>query len=124
MSDTDRKIDEMHGMIHSMKPVLESVREDQRAFELRLRGAETTATEHKVKIERIQDDLDGLGRKVRSYPVADAALRGEPRGGKWLAFLEFMAVLPQYWHVVLSLGMTVVAALTIVWHHFPKEITR
>lgn len=119
--DNDQKLDDMHGMLHEMRPMLAEVRDTQKAMDSRLRIVEVVAVEHKVKIDRIQSDLDGLGRKVRARPTgADAAGRGEPRGGKWLAFLEFLAVVPQYWHVIFSLGSLVTTAAVILYRHWPR----
>jgi hypothetical protein len=115
MADSE-KIDEMHGMIHAMKPMLEDVRADQKAMDSRMRVNEARGERHEVKIDRIQSDMDGLGRKVRNcQPASIAEVRGEPRGGKWLAFLEFMAVVPQYWHVCLSIASVGISAVVIAW---------
>ncbi len=117
MPDSE-KIDAMFGMLHEIKPVVLDIKEGQKAMDTRLRVVEGIGVAHEVKISRIQSDMDGLGRKVRSYqPLSNAEERGEPRGGKWLAFLEVLAVLPQYWHVCLSIGMAALTLATILIRH-------
>lgn len=122
MSDIDKKIDDMFGLLHEMKPVLIDVREGQKAMDARMRDSEVRSERHAVKIERLESDIDGLGRKVRNHTGGISQPRGESPGGKWLSFLEIFAVLPQYWHVALSIGMGAVTVFTVlisVWRHKP-----
>lgn len=116
--DIEGKVDEMRGMLHELKPVVMGIHEGQKAIEERMRSVESIGVAHEIKITRVERDMDRLGQKIRStQSVSVAEIRGEPRGGKWLAFLEFFAVLPQYWHVILSIGMGALTTLTLLWRH-------
>lgn len=114
MSD---KLDELLGLVHEMKPMLSDVRESQKATESRVRASELLAVEHGVKITRLESDVDGLGRKVRHVANGDTLVAAKAEGGNWRALIELLAVLPQYWHVILSIGMSAIAAITLIWRH-------
>lgn len=118
MADKDQQINEMHGMLHAMKPMLEAVREDTKAIDARVRASELQGAEHGVKIQRLQEDVDGLGRKIRYAVPAPPAAAGETPG-KWAAFADFMGALPTYWHVIVSAAMFVGATVTMLVRHRP-----
>lgn len=99
----EEQISEMNGMLHEMKPQLASCLEGVRSVEMRTRFLETRVEQHDVKIDRLLSDVDGIGKKIRQHMDRDRIhAAGEKRSNKWIAFLEFLAVLPQYWHVVLG----------------------
>ncbi len=107
-------------MIHEMKPVLLEIRDNQKEIDIRVRSVEVLGVEHRVKIDRIQADMDGLGRKVRSYQVVSfAEKRGEPRGGWWLSIIEFFEVLPVYRKFVIPWVATAIAVVVAAWRHRP-----
>lgn len=110
MADSDRKIDEMFGMLHELKPVVMDIREGQKEMDARVRGVEVQAGAHSVKIERIQSDLDGLGKKIRYAPTPAA-----PEGRSFGAFLEIIASLPTYWHVVVSAVLFASSVAAVAW---------
>lgn len=113
MADADKKIDEMRDMLHEMKPVLLDVREGQKAMDDRLRASELQGAAHGVKIDRLKEDVDGLGRKVRGIEVRGnlaAAVAPAPREGKWAAAAEFLGAIPAYWHF---LGYVAAGALSV-----------
>lgn len=123
------KIDQMNGLLHEMKPMLESVVDGQKTMDARMRSIEVRAEQHHVKIGRLQSDMDGMGQLVRRYSEVKVTsgingindleeLRGTPRGGKWLAILEFLAVAPQYWHIIISIFMTAITVCTLVLRHY------
>lgn len=109
--DLEGKVDEMRGMLHEMKPVIAASAETLKSLDDRQRALEIGHAEHKVQIVRIQSDLDGLGRKVRSQPA-----RVQPAshdGSKWIAFLEVVAVLPKYWQALIVLGSLAMTMLAL-----------
>ncbi len=123
MADSERKIDEMFGLLHELKPVVLDIREGQKSMDERMRATETRGAEHGVKIDRLQEDVDGLGRKVRAVEVrATVPIAVAPpveSSGKWVALAEFIHALPAYWHVAaLSLGW-VLSVVAILWRHRP-----
>ena len=118
MADSERKIDAMFGMLHEMKPVLIDVREGQKEMDARVRSVELQVGTHAVKIERIQSDIDGLGKKIRhTTPIVIPARRSDHLG--WRSLMEFLSVLPTYWHVILSAGLCFSSFLAILWRRHP-----
>ncbi len=118
MSDTDKKLDDLLGMVHEIRPVVLRIEDGQKAFDTRLRSVEIVGAEHGVKIERIQSDIDGLGRKVRSYqPLSQAEKRGEPRGGWWFSVMEFFEVMPLYAKFIIPWVTTAIAIVIAAWRH-------
>lgn len=115
MPDKDEKIDKIFEAVFEMRPMLSDVRENQRAIDERMRAAETRGAEHGVKIDRIQSDIDGLGRKVRAVEVRStvpSAVAAADTPGKWAALADFLGALPAYWHVVASTAMFLAAIAT------------
>ena len=120
MPPDNDKIDEIHKVIYAMKPMLEDVRDSQRGMDTRMRAVEIVGAEHKVKIDRIQSDMDGLGRKVRSIqPLSIAEKRGEPRGGWWAGMMDFFEALPFYWKFILPWASAIIATVVAAWRHRP-----
>lgn len=119
MADSE-KIDAMFGMLHELKPVVLAIKEDTKSMDARLRASEVQGAEHGVKIDRLQDDVDGLGRKVRvvetraANPLPDKTPR---ESGKWTATIEFLAALPAYWHFIGAAMAGAVAAAALLIRH-------
>ena len=110
MADSEKKIDEMFGLLHEMKPVVLDIREGQKSMDTRVRAIEVNVGVHAVKIDRIQTDLDGLGRKVRGIETRPPATSE----GRWTDIVEFLGAIPLYWHVIgyaVTVGIAVVAVL-------------
>ena len=116
--DTNEKLDEALKSLYRMEPKVDSIHEGQKAMDIRIRVVETQGTEHKIIIARALEDLDGLGRKVRSYPPT-AAARAESRGGKWMAFMEFLEVLPGYAKFIIPWAMAAGAIVVAAWRRRP-----
>ncbi len=124
MENDESKLDRILGMVHEMKPVLIDVREGQKAMDERMRASETRGTEHEVKIERIQSDIDGMGRKVRGVEARTLALGPTPppetEPGRWRGIIEFVAAVPAVWHIVggvVAGAAGVISAVAFVWRH-------
>lgn len=99
MADSE-KIDEMRDMLHELRPVVLGIREDTKSMDERLRGSEIRAAEHGVKIERLQDDVDGLGRKVRAVEVRQPTTLPPSDTGRWASIAELLGAIPGVWHFV------------------------
>lgn len=115
-----RLLTEIHGTISGIKPVLEANTLALKELDMRQRRADIVAAEHGVKIERLQNDLDGLGRKVRVAQSVQHLHRaqetGKPAGAdtKWITFLEFLVILPKYGHVLLGIAGVTLAAVSLL----------
>ena len=113
MADKEEKLDKALEAVYEMRPVLLDVRENQKAMDIRVRATEARGEQHEVKIRRVQEDLDGLGRRVREKAVALPA-RSE---GNWRGVVDFLSVVPAYWHVVVSAMMFLATVLITAWRH-------
>lgn len=119
MSD---KLDEMFGMLHEIKPVILDIRDGQKAMDIRVRAVENLGVEHKVRLARIDTDLDALGKKVRERPTIGpigATGAAGADGSNWRGLMEFFSVLPTYWHVVVSIMMFSATVLVTAWKKRP-----
>ena len=115
MEPEDRRLlTDIHGIVSGLKPVIDTHGKTIDALDSRTRRLEIGHGAHEVKIGRLQDDLDGLGRKVRHV--------GAPRSetGMWRSILEIFASAPALWHFVLSACSIAVMAATILWKHWPR----
>ena len=113
MADNE-KIDEMHGMLHAMKPMLEEVRADQKAMDTRQRASELLAAEHGVKIGRLQSDVDGLGRKVRAVETRAPAAARES-SFSWMAIVDFFSAAPTLAHFAVTCAIGLMALGAALW---------
>ena len=116
MSDSiERKVDAVVAAVNRMEPMLGDVRTGQKDADIRLRAVEVNIASHTVKIERIQTDIDGLGRKVRSIEIRPP---GPPPAetGKWAAVAEFVGSIPAYWHAIGYVAAAVLSVLAIASH--------
>lgn len=122
MDPEDRRLlIEIHGSVKGIEPVLKSHGESIAKLEDRSRTVEIGLAEHGGELKRVKSDLDGLGRKVRAgSDRRRLEASTEDTGGKWLAFLEVLAALPKYAHVLLTIGSAVGMAAVVLWHHWPK----
>lgn len=112
MSDTDRKIDEMFGMLHEIKPMISHMHESQKEIELRMRVLEARGEQHQVKIERLQSDFGGICRKFSNLAIAGQPARVQETKSWWLSVIEFLSVAPTYWHFV-TLGFVLIGSVLI-----------
>lgn len=103
---------EIHGTVSGIQPVLEANTATLRVMDERQRKGEMVSVEHGVKIERLESDVDGLGRKLRSQSLH--LHQGGGGHGRWLSFLEAMVILPKYWHILLGLGGVASALISIL----------
>ncbi len=101
-------------MVHELKPIIFEIRDSQKVMECRIRDSEIKTAEHKVKINRLEIDLDGLGKKLRVIPIHAARLQS---GSKFDAILEFLVIAPKFWHIILTAAMALITAITIAWRH-------
>lgn len=121
MPDSE-KIDAMFGMLHELKPVVLAIKEDTKMMDARLRASEVQGAEHGVKIDRLQEDVDGLGRKIRIVETRAAnplPAKATSEAGRWGAVLAFLAALPDYWHVAGSFVLGGGAIFAVLWRHRP-----
>ncbi len=110
------KFNELYGVVHELKPIIFEIRDSQKVMECRIRDSEIKTAEHKVKINRIEIDLDGLGKKLRVIPIHAARLQS---GSKFDAFLEFLLLAPKFWHIIMTVAMAIITVFTIAWHRKP-----
>jgi hypothetical protein len=114
MADSEKKIDEMRDMLHELKPVVLDIREGQKAIDIRMRAVEVLGAAHTVKIDRIQTDMDGLGRKVRSIETRPPSGPPAPAPGRWDSMVDFLAAVPAYWHVAAYAVTALIAFVAIL----------
>ncbi len=112
MADLEDKLDELSGMVHELKPVVFEIRENQRYMDARIRDFEIKYEGHEAKIDHLIIDSDSLGKKIRACEMNQAIERGD---SKLFNFLEVLAILPRYWHIIMSLVMAAATAITIAW---------
>lgn len=125
MPDND-KLDAIFAAVHEMKPMLADVRDGQKSTEARLRASEISQAEHGVKIERLQTDFDGLGRKVRAVETrilapAAPAVPAPARESKfsWTTIIEFLSAAPTLAHFVITVFIGLGAIAAAFWRHGP-----
>jgi hypothetical protein len=123
MEPEDRRLlNEIHGSVSGIGPLLKTHGDHLLRLDDRLRGVESKAIEQEVKAVRLQQDLDGLGRKVRvqGEKRLTASQAPENGGSRWLAFLEVLAAAPKWVHAIVSIGSFAGLAATILWKHWPR----
>lgn len=122
--DQEQKIDDMHGMIHEMKPMLADVKAGLMSQDLRLGFLEKQNIRNDMRIDRHDTDLSRMGTNIREVEgrvksledkrhIREAAGVREGHKRTWIALLEFLASAPQYltiWHWVAS-GVVVVVTI-------------
>lgn len=124
MDAEDRRIlMEVHAGVAGLKPVLDQHGAHLLRLDDRTRSLETKAVEGEVKTERLQQDLNGLGSKVRTIQTAKLAASAAPEnhGSKWLALLEILANAPKWAHAIIAAGSVATLAATILWQHWPRH---
>jgi hypothetical protein len=126
MDPEDRRLlIEIHGDVKSLVPEVRANTRSLEKIEERTGKLEVRAGESDVRIERAQEDIDGLGRKVRvvseraAAPILAAPAPAAEGGKWWIAGLEALAALPKFWHVFLSLGSIATTAFVILYKHWP-----
>ena len=116
----EMKVDAVVAAVNRMEPMLGDVRSGQKDAEIRLRAVEVNIAAHTVKIERIQTDLDGLGRKVRHIEMRPPGPPTAPSAevpGRWAAVAEFLGAIPAYWHAIGYVAAGVLSVAAIIARH-------
>ena len=108
MSKLSDKIDDIHGIVHEMKPRIEKMSTDFERMEERLRGVENKCPVHDEKLKNLESDTGNIWKEVRKRDDA---------GGGWVAVLDFLAVLPKFWHVATLVGMLLAGVGLALWRH-------
>lgn len=93
----DEKLDAVHAMTLEIRPLLPLITKRLDDQDNRQRAADKSLAEHEVKIERLKEDVDGLGKKIRRAGES-GALRPQAAGGDWHSFVSLVSELPSYWH--------------------------
>lgn len=114
----DAKVDEMNNLLHEMKPMLSVCASSLVSLDTRQRLMEIKFAETDVRLTGVIRDLDHLGQKVRMRDRARPVRNGES-GSRWIAFLEFLAVLPHYWGAIVVTGSFITTAVVILYKHWP-----
>jgi hypothetical protein len=123
MDPEDRRLlNEIHGNTSGIKAIVEMHTGQLQRLDSRVGELEVRSAEQDVKTTRQQQDLDGLGRKVRAQGERRLAASSKPEneGSRWLAFLEALAAVPKWAHVIVTLGSTGVTAAVLLWRHWPR----
>jgi heme oxygenase len=117
-----RLLNEIHGSVSGIGPLLKTHGDHLLRLDDRTRALEAAKVEHEVKAVRLQQDLDGLGRKVRGLGEKrlTASQAPENTGSRWLAFLEVLAAAPKWVHAIVSIGSFAGLAATLLWKHWPR----
>jgi hypothetical protein len=121
-SEDRRLLNEIHGNTAGMRALVEMHSADLQRLNARAGMLEVKSAEVEVKTTRLQQDLDGLGRKVRAQQERRlaASARPENEGSKWLAILEVLAAAPKWAHAIVSIGSIAGLAAALLWKHWPR----
>jgi hypothetical protein len=122
MDPEDRRLlIEVHGHVSGLKPVLDAHGAHLLRLDDRTRSLESRAVEGEVKTERLQQDLNGVGSKVRALQTQRLAASTAPGGSsKWVTFLELLASAPKWAPALVTIGSLAATACVILWRHWPR----
>jgi len=122
MDPEDRRLlIDIHGKVSAIQPSLDSLASGQKGLEERQRQSELTQATHGVKIERLQTDVDGAFRKIKSVEDRSRiAVKANEHGSGWLKVVEVVADAPKWVHAILTVGSLATTAGVIIWRHWPR----
>jgi hypothetical protein len=93
-------------------------RQDMKDLGVRVGMSEIKAAQHEVRLDRVDDDLGGLSRKIRAHADSPHAAAAQPvivrDSGSWLDAVEFLVTLPKWVHWT---SLAVAAVLGILGLH-------
>lgn len=111
---------DIFGAVSALKPALDANTVAIRSIEERQRRVEISQAEHGVRIDRLDLDVDGLGRKIRAHREASPKEAALPSLGWWASGLGLLVEAPKYWHVLFSLGSIIATAFVVLRTHWPR----
>jgi Flp pilus assembly CpaF family ATPase len=120
----DRKLLlDIHGTVGGLKPLMERMDARQDSLDERQRKSEIVAAEQGVKVDRLQSDVDGAWKKIKSLDDRQrirSAAHPESSNGTWLAILEFLASAPKWAHALVTVGSVATTVGVVLWRHWPR----
>ena len=103
------KVDATHDVVLDLRPKVESALSGFQRMEERLRGTENEVSRHHIKISAIETDTGNIWKQLRKHGA---------EGGGWVAVIDFLSVLPKFWHVATLVGMLLAGLGLGLWRHW------
>lgn len=117
MEPEDRRmLTEIHASVNKMEPVLAANTQALLGLDARQRASEIKSAEHGIQIKRLEGDVSGIFRSLRSLGGKAVEASKSFGDGKWVAVLEFLAIFPKYWHIIFSIGTVIITLLITIFH--------